>query len=172
MRENIKKLLYKGMEGGFQKDVVDELFMFYPNLDIKSLKKHKIFRIFEENDNGMIDTSKLMLLMYTLLSRTPQELLRNIFMLVDRNNDGEITKETFKAVVWDIFVLLDETKITGSNMEQLVKNLFSDIDAKHGGKLDLNEFLKVCSEHNYIVITRIKEFQSRYSKSKATFNFN
>ena len=93
-------------------------------------------------------------------------------MLVDRNNDGKITKKTFKDVVSDIFVLLKETKITDSNLEQLVKNIFDDIDAKHGGKIDLNEFLKVCTEHNYIVINCIKEFQSRYSKSKANFNLN
>ena len=64
---------------------------------------------------------------------------------VDRNNDGFISVEEYKAVTHDIFLLANEKKISTSNKDQLMKSSFGDMDLNMDGwgnkTHELNNFL-------------------------------
>ena len=105
-----------------------------------------------------------MLVIYALSNGTPEENLKQIFKLVDRNSDEEITVEEFRAVVHDIFVLANERKISVQVENQLVEKAFSEMDTNADGKVVLDEFIKACKTHNYIVITYIKNFAEKYNQ--------
>merc|ERR1712098_45396 len=102
--------------------------------------------------SGLIELRAFMLVIYALSNGTPEENLTQIFKLVDRNSDEEITVEEFKAVVHDIFVLANERKISVSVENQLVTKVFTEMDTNKDGKVVLNEFIKACKRHNYIII--------------------
>merc|ERR1719233_394712 len=91
---------------------------------------------------------------------------KHIFKLVDRNSDEEITVEEFRAVVHDIFVLANERKISVQVENQLVEKAFSEMDTNADGKVVLDEFIKACKTHNYIVITYIKNFAEKYNQKQ------
>ena len=58
-----------------------------------------------------------------------EEILKNILLLLETNTGGGISRELFKEVITNIFVLIDEkeSKLSESNVEQLVEKLFQDI---------------------------------------------
>eukprot|EP00092_Neocalanus_flemingeri_P005402 GFUD01005822.1.p1 GENE.GFUD01005822.1~~GFUD01005822.1.p1 ORF type:complete len:693 (-),score=144.63 GFUD01005822.1:69-1940(-) len=163
--EDVKKH-FKGLlnDGLVSKDEFIKLVeMCYPNLDTARLEKH-IFKVFDEHKNGLIEFRRFMLVIYALSSGTPEENLKQIFKLVDRNSDGEITVEEFKDVVHDIFLLANERKVSVSIENQLVKKAFSEMDTDADGKVVLDEFITACNLHNYIVITYIKNFAATYNQ--------
>ena len=139
--------------------------MCYPNLDTERLEKH-IFKVFDDDKNGLIEFRKLMLVIYALSNGTPQEKLKQIFKLVDSNSDEEITVEEFRAVVHDIFILANERKMSIAIEEQLVKRAFEEMDRDADGKVVLDEFIRSCEKHNYIIITYIKNFAETYRQKK------
>ena len=55
----------------------------------------------------------------------------------DRNNDGFISVEEYKAVTHDIFLLANEKKISTSNKDQLMKSSFGDMDLNMDGFVKL-----------------------------------
>ena len=86
-----------------------------------------------------------MLVVLALSSETAEENAEKIFYLVDRNNDGFISVEEYKAVTHDIFLLANEKKISTSNKDQLMKSSFGDMDLNMDGwgnkTHELNNFL-------------------------------
>ena len=141
--------------------------MCYPRIDMERLENH-IFKSFDENKIGLVEFRILMLVIYSLSNGTPEENLKQIFKLVDRNNDEEITVEEFKIIVHDIFVLANERKVSISVENQLVSKAFSEMDSNYDGKVVLSEFIRACKRHNYIIITYIKNFAETYRQKQKT----
>ena len=167
--EDVKKH-FTGLlsDGRVDKEVFKKVVeMCYPDLDTERLEKH-IFKVFDEERVGLIEFRKFMLVIYALSSGTPEENLKQIFKLVDRNSDDEITVEEFKDVVHDIFVLANERKVSVSLENQLVSKAFSEMDTNADGKVVLDEFIKACKRHNYIVITYIKNFAETYNQKRSS----
>lgn len=163
VKKHFKDLLNDGrVDKAAFKNIVE---MCYPDLDTERLEKH-IFKVFDEDRNGLIEFRKFMLVIYALSSGTPEENLKQIFKLVDRNSDDEITVDEFKEVVHDIFVLANERKVSVSIENQLVKKAFSEMDTNADGKVVLDEFIKACKMHDYIVIIYIKNFAETYNNKQ------
>ena len=104
-----------------------------PSLDIERLSGH-VFKVFDPERSGEINFRRFMLVVLALSSEeTAEENAEKIFYLVDRNNDGFISVEEYKAVTHDIFLLANEKKISTSNKNQLMKSSFGDMDLNMDG---------------------------------------
>ena len=101
-------------------------------VDIERLSSH-VFKVFDPERSGKINFRKFMLVVLALSSETAEENAEKIFYLVDRNNDGFISVEEYKAVTHDIFLLANEKKISTSNKDQLTKSSFGDMDLNMDG---------------------------------------
>ena len=100
--------------------------------DRERLTEH-VFKVFDGEKSGKIPFRKLMLVVLALSTETVEENAEKVFYLVDRNNDGFISVEEYKAVTHDIFLLANEKKISTSNKDQLMKSSFGDMDLNMDG---------------------------------------
>ena len=137
--------------------------MCYPNVAIQRLENH-IFKVFDEQDTGFIEFRSLMLVIYALSNGSPEDNLKQIFKLFDRNSNEEITVDEFRAVVHDIFLLANERKVSVQVENQLVSKIFSERDTNSVGRVIIGEFIRACKQHNYIIIIYIKTFAETYGK--------
>ena len=86
-----------------------------------------------------------MFVVYVMSSGSPEENLKQIFKLLDINNDGTISVSEFKRVVKDLYHLLEShQQIDKSIQDLLVEKAFIEMDINADGKVTSEEFIKAC----------------------------
>lgn len=78
-------------------------------------------------------------------SGSPEENLKQIFKLLDINNDGTVSVTEFKKVVKDLYLLLESHQQLDSSIQDLlVEKAFIEMDIDADGKVTSDEFIKAC----------------------------
>lgn len=115
----------------------------YPESDKENIEKH-IFRMYDSNQDGIIDFREFMLVVYIMSSGSPEENLKQIFKLLDINNDGTISIGEFKRVIGDMFHLTNQKDVDTSIQELMAEKAFIEMDSNEDGKITFDEFLNAC----------------------------
>ena len=112
-------------------------------IDIKNiLEIPKNFLLFQD---GFIDFREFMFVVYVMSSGSPEENLKQIFKLLDINNDGTVSVTEFKKVVKDLYLLLESHQQLDSSIQDLlVEKAFIEMDIDADGKVTSDEFIKAC----------------------------
>ena len=86
-----------------------------------------------------------MFVVYMMSSGSPEENLRQIFKLLDINNDGTVSVNEFKKVVKDLYLLLEShQQLDNTIQDLLVEKAFIEMDINADGKVTSDEFIKAC----------------------------
>lgn len=86
-----------------------------------------------------------MFVVYVMSSGSPEENLKQIFKLLDINNDGTVSVTEFKKVVKDLYLLLESHQQLDSSIQDLlVEKAFIEMDIDADGKVTSDEFIKAC----------------------------
>lgn len=84
-------------------------------------------------------------MVYVMSSGSPEENLKQIFKLLDINNDGTVSVTEFKKVVKDLYLLLESHQQLDSSIQDLlVEKAFIEMDIDADGKVTSDEFIKAC----------------------------
>merc|ERR1719508_676891 len=89
-----------------------------PEANAENMEEH-IFRIFDTNNDGVIDFVEFLAAYYVMSGGTPEENLALIFRAFDVNGDGVISKQELKKLVHDMVRLI--------NVDIEVKDMSSEI---------------------------------------------
>ena len=97
-------------------------------------------------------------MVYVMSSGSPEENLKQIFKLLDINNDGTVSVTEFKKVVKDLYLLLESHQQLDSSIQDLlVEKAFIEMDIDADGKVTSDEFIKAClSQKKFSTMLTVK----------------
>jgi len=105
VKVSFEKFSKKHPDGKIDRDSFREMMKIcYPHSDTENLENH-IFRMYDENQDGIIDFREFMLVVYIMSNGSPEQNLGQIFKLLDIDNDGCVSITEFKKVINDIYHL-------------------------------------------------------------------
>jgi len=109
----------------------------------------KLFEVFDQNQNGAVDTAELAAGLSLLCGGTPEDKVRSAFNMYDKDRNGYITMGEMAHYLASVYRLLYETQPdlvneVGCTVEELAKvtaeQAFIDADKNHDGKISFEEF--------------------------------
>ena len=128
----------------------------YPSMDVNKLEKH-IFRMYDENNDGVIDFKEFMMILYIMSAGTPEENLTQIFRIFDKDNDGTVTEKEMVKLVRDLCKVFEmagrENDEEAGECQRLFKQnskknvalmAFKEMDKDSDGKVTKEEFIAAC----------------------------
>ena len=144
VKENFENFLEKHPKGKLDKKSFSEMMnLCYPNSDKDNIQKH-IFRMYDSNQDGIVDFREFMLVVYIMSRGTPEDNLKQIFNLLDINSDGSVSIAEFKRVIRDMFLLANEKEVDSCIQQLLAEKAFIEMDTNEDGKVTLEEFIHAC----------------------------
>eukprot|EP00092_Neocalanus_flemingeri_P025352 GFUD01027487.1.p1 GENE.GFUD01027487.1~~GFUD01027487.1.p1 ORF type:complete len:222 (-),score=61.18 GFUD01027487.1:417-1058(-) len=120
-----------------------------PKKDASKMEKH-VFRIYDSNNDGVIDFTEFMLIFFIMSDGAPEEVLTKIFCVFDVNRDGTITQQEMTKLIKDMYGLLKSSNpqiIKDPNLaakDLIAKSAFAEMDKDEDGKVTTNEFIVAC----------------------------
>ena len=123
-----------------------DILQALPKKDAEKLEPH-VFRIYDENGDGVIDFMEFMVVYYCLQFGSPEEVLKKLFRVFDLNSDGNISLNEIKKVVKDLYGLLKHGNPTEASQEFIAKSAFAEMDENKDGVVNKEEFVKAVLEH-------------------------
>ena len=104
--------------------------MVYKMLPISEAEKMEshVLRVYDENNDGVVDFTEFMVMYYIMSDGTPEEVLIKIFRIFDVNSDGVISNAEMVKLITDMYGMLKKevsnTQITKNNNHNVVKKNF------------------------------------------------
>ena len=83
------------------KDFREMMAKAVPTKDASKMEKH-VFRIYDANNDGVIDFTEFMLIFFIMSEGAPEEFLTKIFRVFDVNSDGTISKKEMNKLIKDV----------------------------------------------------------------------
>merc|ERR1711934_1225886 len=120
-----------------------------PSVDATKLAKH-VFRVYDTNNDGVIDFIEFMVIYHVMSDGTPEEVLQKIFKVFDANLDGTINKTEMGRLVKDIYSLIKHDDPEAASMEAIASSAFIEMDKDVDGKITVEEFTRACLEREQI----------------------
>ena len=120
-----------------------------PNVDPAKLEKH-VFRVYDTNNDGVIDFIEFMVVYHVMSDGTPEEVLQKIFKVFDLNLDGTINKKEMGRLVKDMYALIRHDDPEAASMEAIASSAFTEMDQDVDGKITVEEFTRACLEREQI----------------------
>lgn len=117
-----------------------------PKKDASKLCKH-VFRIYDLNNDGVVDFVEFMVVFLVLSGGEPEEILAKLFHLFDVDRSGTITRKEMDRLVKDMYGLIrrDDPNIAAKASEELIANsAFAEMDTDEDGKITVDEFTTAC----------------------------
>lgn len=111
-----------------------------------NIEEH-IFRMYDDNKDGIIDFQELMLIVYIMSRGSPEQNLRQIFKLLDVDSDGRVSVAEFKTVVSDLRGVLTDSKMHQAIQDLVVEKAFIEMDSDGDGLVTCEEFVAACLAH-------------------------
>jgi len=106
----------------------------------KKLRKY-VFRMYDTDESGSIDFNEFMTVFYLSSCNKPDEKLKMIFRVFDKNQDKAIKQEEVGKIVKILYKLLsDEDKKKGDE-KQIAEEVFKEMDKDADQKVTEAEFL-------------------------------
>ena len=129
----------------------------YPSTDIVKLEDH-IFRMYDEDGDGIIDFKEFMMVLYIMSAGTPEENLGQIFRIFDKDNDGSITQKEMVKLVKDLCCIFENASqdnndtdsiecqklFRGNSKKNVALMAFKEMDKDSDGKVTKEEFISAC----------------------------
>jgi len=120
-----------------------------PSVDASKLAKH-VFRVYDTNNDGVIDFIEFMVIYHVMSDGTPEEVLQKIFKVFDVNLDGTINKKEMGRLVKDMYSLIRHDDPEAASMEAITSSAFTEMDVDVDGKITVEEFTRACLEREQI----------------------
>jgi len=125
------------------KDFREMMGKALPKKDASKMEKH-VFRIYDSNNDGVIDFVEFMVIFHVMSDGTPEQVLGKIFRLFDYNSDGSITSKEMKRLIKDMYGLIKADDPEVASEEMIAKSAFAEMDKDADGKVTEKEFLDAC----------------------------
>merc|ERR1712055_65409 len=120
-----------------------------PSVDATKLGKH-VFRVYDTNNDGVIDFIEFMVIYHVMSEGTPEEVLQKIFKVFDVNRDGTINKKEMGRLVKVMSSLIKHDVPEAASMEAIANTAFMEMDKDVDGKITVEEFTRSCLEREEI----------------------
>ena len=132
-----------------RKDFRDMMTKAIPKKDARKMEKH-VFRMYDDNHDGVIDFTEFMLVFHILSEGTPEDVLTKIFRVFDVNGDGAISVKEMSKLIKDMYGLLKEEDPNIGARELIAKSAFAEMDKNEDGEVSEEEFVKACMDQEEI----------------------
>jgi len=126
-----------------KKDFREMMSKAMPKKDAGKMEKH-VFRIYDSNNDGVIDFVEFMVVFYIMSDGTPQEVLAKIFRVFDVNSDGTINKKELSRLIKDMYGLINADNPEQASKEFISASAFAEMDKDEDGKITTEEFVSAC----------------------------
>ena len=113
-----------------------------PGGNLKKMSKH-IWRIFDTNQDGVIDFREFIMVLYIMNNGTLESNLKQIFRVFDIDNNGTINVKEVKKVMKDLSKL-ENGNSENSKKDDLAHSVFKEMDENEDGEISEEEFIKAC----------------------------
>ena len=111
--------------------------------------------MYDTNGDGSVDFKEFTLALDVLANGTPEQNLKQIFRVLDINNDGKIDVMELVEIVKDIFEVTKENIIENEN--SLAGAAFAEMDLNADGEITEEEFVKAClAQKKFSTIVTLK----------------
>ena len=128
-----------------KKEFVKYLNQAYPKTDIVKIAQH-IFNVFDKDDTGKIEFAEFAVVHHTLKEKSGNEKLKEIFRVLDANNDGHINAKEMKRLIKDLYSLLKHDNPQLAAEKVILGSTFSEMDEDTDGNISEQEFIKAVLE--------------------------
>ena len=81
------------------------VYKMLPVRDAEKMEKH-VLRVYDENNDGVVDFTEFMIMYYIMSDGTPEEVLVKIFRIFDVNSDGVINDREMTKLITDMYGML------------------------------------------------------------------
>ena len=81
------------------------VYKMLPVTDADKMEKH-VLRVYDENNDGVVDFTEFMIMYYIMSDGTPEEVLVKIFRIFDVNSDGVINDQEMTKLITDMYGML------------------------------------------------------------------
>ena len=125
------------------KDFREMMAKAVPTKDASKMEKH-VFRIYDANNDGVIDFTEFMLIFFIMSEGAPEEVLTKIFRVFDVNSDGTISKKEMNKLIKDMYGLLKTEDPYIAAKKLVAKTAFAEMDKDKDGKVSQAEFVSAC----------------------------
>ena len=126
-----------------EKELKEMLKKVLDKKDAKLMDEH-LFRMYDQNNDGVIDFKEFMTAVIIMEEGTPEQNLERIFRVFDVNGDGVIKIDEMKKIVTSMCRLLkrDNPKLSAEKI--IAATAFAETDTNKDGVITLEEFTKAC----------------------------
>jgi len=116
----------------------------YPSADIGNIETH-LFRMYDDNEDGVIDFREFMTKVHIMSNGSPEENLRQLFRILDIDNNRTVSISEFKKVVTDLQMMSEnDNNMDNSIRDLIVEKAFIEMDVNGDGMVTIEEFIKAC----------------------------
>jgi len=119
--------------------------------DIECLKK--VFDSIDYNENEELSVGEWASGLTIFFKGTQEEKTSALFQLLDRNDDGSLSKPEIKAYVTPLVQAMTPAEASALRpllVSHAMDTIFEQVDLNHDGKCDVKEFKSWCQCHNIV----------------------
>ena len=81
------------------------VYKMLPVSEAEKMESH-VLRVYDENNDGVVDFTEFMVMYYIMSDGTPEEVLIKIFRIFDVNSDGVISNAEMVKLITDMYGML------------------------------------------------------------------
>ena len=81
------------------------VYKMLPVSEAEKMESH-VLRVYDENNDGVVDFTEFMVMYYIMSDGTPEEVLIKIFRIFDVNSDGVISNTEMIKLITDMYGML------------------------------------------------------------------
>merc|ERR1711892_1289606 len=144
VRENFEAFVAEYPDGKMKPKVFREMMTKgMPKKDASKMEKH-VFRVYDANDDGVVDFTEFMVIYHVMSEGSPEEVLTKMFRVFDVNSDGIISMKEMKKLIKDMYGLLKTEDPTIATKDIIAKTAFAEMDKNADGEVTTEEFVGTC----------------------------